>query len=206
MKKNLLPTISILELLLLFIIGVLSNKIADLLEINQTFLWVATFTTVTVLAIITIYKTKPVDSGLPKLTRVKITKKAVGSILEGIIYFPSALLLSVGAFEYSHAIDNDWLGTLSGCAVSGLLLFAPLLLDQVKEEHQSILPITIGFILCVIYGSIGLYIDFFPETVNSHFLILAMISATTFVGLKYVFIYYTLLIPFGKWYKNLPDK
>jgi len=210
MKKNLLQTISILELLLLIIVGILSNKIADLFEINQTILWVATLTTVTALAIITIYKTKPVGHGLPNFIKekvdIKITKKAVGSILKGIIYFPSALLLSTGAFHYSQAMDKDWLGILSGCAVSGLLIFAPLLLDQIKEEQQSIMPITIGFILCVIYGSVGMYIDIFPETVNSHFLLLAMISATTFVGLKYVFAYYTLLIPFGKWYKNLPDK
>lgn len=210
MKKNLLPTISILELLLLFIIGIISNKIAELFEINQTLLWVATLTIVIALVIITIYKTRPIEAELSKFTKekvpIKLTKKAVGGILEGIIYFPSALFLSKGAFEYSQAMHNDWLWILSGCSVSGVLLFAPLLLDQVKEERQNVLPITIGFILCVIYGAIGLYIDFFPETVNLHFLVLALISAATYVGLKYVFLYYTLIIPFGKWYKTLPDK
>ena len=56
MKKNLLQTISVLELLLLIIVGNLSDKIANTLEINQTFLWVATLIVVTALAIITIYK------------------------------------------------------------------------------------------------------------------------------------------------------
>jgi hypothetical protein len=32
-----------------------------------------------------------------------------------------------------------------------------------------------------------------------------MISATTFVGLKYVFLYYTFFPWFEKWYKSLPE-
>jgi len=124
MKKNLLQTISVLELLLLIIVGILSDKIANTLEINQTFLWVATLIVVTALAIITIYKNNPAGYGLPNFLNmkvaIKITKKAVGGALIGIAYLPSALLLSIGAFQYSQAMDKDWLGTLSGCAVSVL--------------------------------------------------------------------------------------
>lgn len=210
MKKKLLQTISVLEMLLLVVIGILSNKIADLVQVNQTFLWAAILITVIVLALITIYKTRPTDDSLQNLSKtkakIKITKKGVGNILEGIIYFPTALFLSMGAFHYSQVMEKDWLGILSGCVVSGSLLFAPLFFGQVKEEKQSALPITIGFLLSIIYGSVGVYIDFYPETINSHFLLLAMLSATTFVGLKYVFAYYTLIIPFGKWYNTLPEK
>src|SRR5215213_306454 len=153
MKKNLLQTISLFELLLLIILGILSNKISDLFQINQTFLWIITFVTVTALAIITIYKTKPIDSSLPSLIKtkvnIKVTKRMVGNILKGMIYFPSALMLSRGAFQYSQIIDKDWLAILSGSAVSGVLLFAPFFLEHVKEEKQSILPITIGFLLSV---------------------------------------------------------
>jgi hypothetical protein len=210
MKKHLLQTISLFELLLVAVLGILSNKISDLLQINQTYLWILTLFVVTVLAIITIYKNSPDNSSSlsfirPKVS-VRITKKNVGSILEGVIYFPSALMLSIGAFHYSQIMDKDWLGILSGSAISGVLLFAPLLLDHVKEENQSVLPITIGFLLSVIYGSVGMYLDFFPKTIDENFVFLAIISAITFVGLKYVFVYYTILTWFGKWYQTLPEE
>ena len=48
MKKNLLQIISVVELMLLVLVGILSNKIAELFEINQTFLWVFTLITVTI--------------------------------------------------------------------------------------------------------------------------------------------------------------
>jgi hypothetical protein len=128
------------------------------------------------------------------------------SIVELLLLILVGILSNKGVFRFSKAMEKDWLGTLSGCIVSGVLILAPLLLDHVREEKQSTLPITIGFILSLIYGMVGMYIDFFPETVNSHIILLAMISAVTLVGLKYVFVYYTLLIPFGKWYGNLPDR
>ena len=210
MKKNLLQVISVVELMLLVLVGILSNKIAELFEINQTFLWVFTLITVTILAVITIYKSNPasfeLSNNFKESIRIKVTKKTVGNILQGIIYYPSVLALSMGVFQFSKAMEKDWHGTLSGCIVSGVLIFAPLLLDHVKEEQQSTLPITIGFILSCVYGLIGMYIGLFPEIVSSHIVFLTVITAITLVGVKYVFVYYTLLIPFAKWYKNLPDK
>jgi len=162
------------------VVGILSNKIADLFEINRTFLSVFTLITVTILAVITIYKTNPAGFGLPndfkEKINIRITKRAVGNILEGMIYYPSAIILSAGIFQFSQTMEKDWLGILSGCIVSGTLIFAPFLLDHVRAEQQSIFPITIGFILSIFYGGIGMYIDFFPETIKPLFIFLAMVT------------------------------
>jgi len=209
MTKNLLQIISLLELLLIITLGVLSNKISEILQVNQTFLWVATLLVVTALVVITLYKNRPTESNSSNFFKAKlnlqVTKKTVGNALIGFIYYPSALMLSTGAFAYSRAIDKDWLGVLSGSAVSGTLLFALVILSHIKKEKQSILPFTIGFLLSSVYASIGVYIDIFPEFFVSNIFLLAMISAVTFVGLKYVYLYYTLFTWFEKWYKGLPD-
>src|SRR5215213_3716772 len=93
LKKNLLQVISVVELMLLVLVGILSNKIAELFEIHQTFLWVFTLITVTILAVITIYKSNPasfeLSNNFKESIRIKVTKKTVGNILQGIIYYPS---------------------------------------------------------------------------------------------------------------------
>lgn len=207
MTKTTLQIISILELFLLITIGILSNKISEIIQINQVVLWGITVLVVLLLVAITVYKnrlTASSPSPIPN-SNLKITKKTVRSVLTGMIYYPSALLMSKGAFAYSLAIDNDWLGILSGSAISGTLLFTPLFLNLAKEERQNIIPLTIGFLLSAVYGTIGLYIDLSPKFFDSNLFTLAMLSAATFVGLKYVYLYYTFFAWFDKWFKQLPE-
>ena len=209
MNKNFIQIISLLELLLLIILGILSNKISEILQVSRTFLWIATLLVVTALVVITLYKNRSADSNSPNFFKVtpnlQITKKTVGGVLRGLIYYPSALMLSTGAFAFSRAIDTDWLGILSGSVVSGTLIFAFLFLDRIKEEKQNILPFAMGLLLSSLYAAIGMYIDAFPEFFDSNLFLLAMISAVTFVGLKYVYLYYTFFTWFEKWYKSLPE-
>ena len=209
MNKNLIQVISLTELLLLIVLGILSNKVSEILQINQTFLWAATILIVAALIVITVYKNRQPESSrvdvVKKKLDIRITKKVVGGVMMGIIYYPAAIILSKGAFVYSKAIDDNWLGILSGSAVTGVLIFALFFLGYIREEKQSILPLTIGFLFSLVYGAIGIYIGLFPEFFNSNIFLLAMISATTFVGLKYVFLYYTFFTWFGKWYKGLPE-
>jgi len=205
-NKKLIAVFSVAEMLLLLVASIFSSKIADLLEINHTVLWVSTSVIVIILAVITAYKNQPQTLiRLPSRLDSRITKNLVRKILFGILYIPASLLISTGAFQLAKTINNDWLGTLSGIGVSGTIILAPLLFENIKEENLPTWPFTIAYFLSVVYSGVGYYLFFYPEIFPKIILVCVMISATTLVGLKYVYAYYTIIVSFGNWYKKLPD-
>ena len=205
-NKNFVGLFSIAEMLLLFIASILSSKIADLVEINSTILWVSTFIIVFTLALITFFKTRSVKSikSTPHIN-FRITKNVIKQITLAMLYIPSALLFSRGSFQLAKTIDPDWIGILPGISVSVTILFAPLLFDNAKTQGLQTWPYVSGFLLSLIYGGVGYYLILYPDTYQAYLFGYIFISALTMVVLKYVYLYYIFITTFDTWYKQLPD-
>ena len=205
-NKNFVGLFSIIEMLLLFVASILSSKIADLVEINRTILWASTFIIVFTLALITFFKTRSVKSikSIPHIN-FRITKNIIKQITFAMLYIPSALLFSRGAFQLAKTIDPDWIGTLPGISVSITILFAPLLFDNVKTQGLKTWPDASGFLLSLVYSGVGYYLLVFPDTYKPYLFGYIFISALTMVVLKYIYLYYIFITTFDTWYKQLPN-
>ena len=186
-NKNFLGLFSIAEMILLFIASILSSKIADLVEINSTILWISTFIIVFTLALITFFKTRSVKS-IPHIN-FRITKNVIKQITFAMLYIPSVLLFSRGAFQLAKTIVPDWIGILPGISVSITILFAPLLFDNAKTQGLRTWPFASAFLLSLVYGGVGYYLIIYPETYKAYLFSYIFISALTMVVLKYAYLY-----------------
>ncbi|MFZ5877779.1 MAG: hypothetical protein ACOY0R_00250, partial [Chloroflexota bacterium] len=186
--------------------SVLSSKIADIVEINHTVLWSSTVLVVVILALVTFYKTK-VHKEIKIISPInlRVTKNLVSRIIIGILYIPASLILSQGAFQLAQMIDQDWLGIISGISISSTIIFAPILIQNAKEENLLTWPFMVGFLFSLIFSGTGYYLIVYPESFKNMFLFYVAISVMTMVALKYVYLYYTFYTAFDKWYKKLPE-
>lgn len=207
--KTLLALISVTEILLLVVLGVLSDKLAELIQLNPAVILILTLALVTILAWITFYKFRIADAGkmtvsLPK-PKIRLTQHGVKKFMWWLGYGPFALMLSIGGFHLSEELDRGLLALLSGIAVSGTLFAYPIFREQAIEEGHKMLPLLIAWILSVIYGGAGFLLLSMPDLLEPHLLIFIMISAITMTGLKYAYIFHLIETVFDPWYKNLPE-
>src|SRR5215216_3572014 len=148
--KTLLALISVTEILLLVVLGVLSDKLAELIHLSPAIILILTLVLVTVLVGITFYKfriadAKTVNVLLPK-PNIRLTQHWVKNFVWGLGYSPVALMLSIAAFHLSEELDREWHALLPGIAVSGTLFAYPLFREQALEEGHKMLPIFVAWI------------------------------------------------------------
>ena len=205
-NNNIVRILSILEIILLIIVGILSNKIADLFEINPVILGIVTLLITFVLALITYHKNPAPTKSTASIFRIRLTKANIDSVLMGLAYLPSAIFVSIGAFKLAKVLERGWLWIASGSVVSITLLLAPWFADYFKNNKAKLWPFALGFGLSLIYGVTGLLLLYSPKSFDNNIIIFALIGAIVLVGLKFVYMYYLMETTLKKWYQNLPDQ
>ncbi len=207
--KTLLTIISVTEILLLVVVDILGNKLAELIHLDPIVILGITLVLVAILVWITFSKFRVADSktftiSLPK-PKIRLTQQGMKKFLWWLTYGPFALMLSGGAFYLSKELDENWPALLPSIAVSATLLAFPTFREQAVEQGHKILPLLIAWILSVIYGMVGFLLLLTPELLETHLLVFIMVSATTMTGLKYAYIFHLIEIVFEPWFKKLPE-
>jgi hypothetical protein len=208
--KNLLALISVAEMLGLIVVGILSNKLAELINLSPVAILLSTLMLVTVLAWITLYKYRVAEAvtssvSLPK-PNIRVTQLGVKKFVWWLAYGPAILMLSVGAFYLSGELDRDWTALLSWLAVSMTLFAYPAFRRQALERGHKLLPLQIAWFLSLIYGGAGWLLIHLPHLLTQHLLVFAMISALTLTGLKYTYMFHLMEAVVDPWYKKLPEQ
>lgn len=187
--KTLLTIFSMTEILLLVILGVLSDKLAELIQLKPITILILTLVLIMLLAGITFYKFRIADSrkktiSLPK-SKARLTQHGVNKSIWWLGYGPFALMLSLAAFHLSEELDPGWHALLPGIAVSGTLFAYPAFRHQAIEDDHKMLPLFVAWILSVMYGGTGFMLVLIPNLLERYLPVFIMISVVTMAGLKY---------------------
>jgi hypothetical protein len=208
--KTLLALISVVEMLLLVVVGILSNSLAELINLNAVFVLTVTIVIVLIMVWITFYKfhiaeTDKVSIELPE-SKIRITQLGVKKFVWWMGYVPFALMLSLGAFHLSKELESGWLSWLPGIAVSGTLFSYPVFREQALIQGNKLLPLFIAWFLSLIYGGTGFFSLLNPSLFLPYILVFITISAITMTGLKYAYMFHIFETVFDPWFKKLPEK
>jgi hypothetical protein len=205
--KTLLALISVMEILLLVIIDVLGNQLAELIHLSSVTVLGLTLGLVTILACITLYKfriadTETISISFPK-PRIRLTQQGVKTFMFWLAYSPFAIFISSGAFHLAKELESGWSALLPGIAVSGTIFAYPLFHDLAVQQNHKVLPVFIAWILSIIYGGAGFLV--LLNLLETHSLVLLWITAITMTGLKYAYIFELLDTVVSPWYRRLPE-
>ena len=210
-RRNIVASISVIELLLGLLIGILGNKIAELIQIEPIILVVVTIAIVVLLAGITFYRSRQAattekTTNRPSRPRIRATQRNVRKLTMWIGYELSAILLSGGGLYLARTLDKSWLGWLPAISVTLTLLLYPAFREIAVENGYKTRPIHIAWIFAWIYASAGMFALFVPNLFQSSLFLFAVITSVTMTGMQFAYMYYFLETVVDPWYRKLPER
>ncbi len=210
-RRNIVASISVIELLLGLLMGILGNKIAELIQIDPIILMVVTLAIVVLLAGITFYRSRQAattekTTNRPAGLRIRATQRGIRKLTLWIGYESSAIALSGGGLYLARALDKSWLGWIPAIAVALTLVLYPAFRNIAVENGYKTLPIRIAWFLAWAYASAGLFALLVPNLLQSYLVVFIVITSLAIAGMQFAYMYYFLETVVDPWYRKLPEK
>jgi hypothetical protein len=198
--------------ILVTVLGILGNKIAELIRIPIIWLLIATLVVLVAVIALDFYreyrnelKIGNVESMHPSLTKTKVRLGI--AILQ---YYPLAIALSCGAIFLAYKLETRVTGLpwwIIVVPIITAILFFPRYVAQENIIGHKLKYMRFAVILALLYGGFGMSSMLVPTILSSQvaLFIYAIFGNIVNVSLNMAFILYFSEMVFAPWYKRLPE-
>jgi hypothetical protein len=134
-----------------------------------------------------------------------LTQRLVNTFVRLALYSIVALLISLGVDAITRPFEpNQLLRWLLDFTIIVLIWLSPYEIQRIKRSNISGLPISICWIVSVLYGSLGLSLLASPELWIYYWIIIDIFWSASVTTLKLMLFLHLVLSQISPWYQSLP--
>lgn len=142
-----------------------------------------------------------------KRNQFHLTQKLVNTLVRLALYSVVAFLISLGVDAVTRQFEQNLiLRWLLDFIIIALIWFSPYEIQKIKHTRISGLPISICWIVSVLYGSVGLSLiaSGSPDLWNHYRIYVGIFWSASATTLKMMLFLHIVLTQVSPWYQSLP--
>ena len=140
----------------------------------------------------------------PKQNKFQLTQKLVNTFIRLGFYSLAAFTISLGVDHITRRMEADLIRWLLDFIIIALIWFSPYEIQKIKYSGISRLPISICWIVSVLYGSLGLSLLASPSLWIHYLVFIEIFWSASVTTLKLMLFLHLVLTQISPWYQSLP--